>query len=335
MGDVFDSLFGSDTSTTISPFSERDYNSSIAPLIARIQGTDDQKGLASYYNPEDIIKSYRPNEQTLQSAGLLTGFSPESYFQGGKGGLGGVQSLLGQGQQLLTRGAQGLNQDKYGAGALFSRFLSPEYTNVTQDPQLNAALDAVAQRNQRFLNENADLVQGSAQRASGGVGQGTAGTNQLSRLTSDVASQVSAQQAQLLLDEQARRSGQQLAAGQQAIRLPFEQAQALQGLAGGLGSLAGQGTQYGSTLANLNLQQAQQLQGLGSYLQQLQQQRAILPLDIQFQLANLIKSGNTSDPSLGAFQRFGGGLESLGKGINALQPKPPPPPVGGAGGALV
>lgn len=308
----FDDLFGGSKSTTIDPFSGEDRGKVINPLIDQIAG------IRPFFDPKALQASFRPNQQLLQSSGLLTGFSPQSFFQGGQGGLGNVYSLLGQGESALSRAAGTIGQDRFGAQDFFSRTLSPGYLDVANDPQLNAALDAVAARNQRFLNQNADLINASTQRASGGIGAGTAATNQLSRLTSDVANQIAGEQSGLLLNEQARRSGQQLAAGQQALGRDLQEAQALGGLAGQFGGLAGLGTNLGSTLAGLTLQQAQGLQGLGGVLQQLQQSQQMLPLDLQMQLASLLKSDNVSGPSAGIVNRFGEGMGSLGEGLTSL-----------------
>lgn len=282
LSDLTGTLFGGQGVST-------PYSADNAPLFNQLQSQT--TGLGQFFDPQGLMNSFNSNSQLEQSAGILSGFDPNSFFQGANG--------------IFGQAAQAAGGDQLGAQGYFKNVLQPGFTDVMGDPQLQAAMAALTNQSQQFLNQNADVVNASAQRASGGTGAGTAGANQMSNLVSHVGQNLSDQQAQLMLGELARKQGIQQSAAQQGLGFGLNQAQALGGLGAQMGSL-------GQAQGGLALGQANALQGLGQLNQQNLMQQQMLPLQQQQALAALLQGQTTSSPGLYD------GAEKVAKGSGAL-----------------
>lgn len=291
--DLVGSLFGGGSVST-------PYSGANAPLFNQLQ--NQALGFGQLFNPQQLMNSYNPNKQLEQSAGILSGFNPNSFFQGANG-------AFGQAGQLFGQAANYANADPFGAQDYFKSVLQPGFTDVSQDPQLQAALGALTNQSQQFLNQNADIVNSSAQRAAGGTGAGTAGANQISNLVAQTGQNLSNQQAQLLLGEQARKQGIQQAAAQQGLGFGMKQGEFLGNLASQLGGLGQAQGNLGAQQGGMNLDWAKALQGLGAYNQGNQQTQQMLPFQLQQALAQLLQGQVTGSPGLlGGFGQFMGNM---------------------------
>lgn len=294
--DLVGSLFGGGGVST--PYSDAN-----APLFNQLQGQ--ALGIGQFFNPQNLINSYNPNKQLEQSAGILSGFNPNSFFQGANGSFGQAGKLFGQASNYA-------NADPFGAQDYFKNVLQPGFTDVTQDPQLQAALGALTNQSQQFLNQNADVVNASAQRAAGGTGAGTAGANQISNLVAQTGQNLSNQQAQLLLGEQARRQGIQQSRSATGFRIWIKTRRVLgkscitiRGLGQAQGNL-------GAQQAGTSIDWAKALQGLGAYNQGNQQQQQLIPFQLQQALAQLLQGQVTNSPGLvGGLGQFIGNLQGV------------------------
>lgn len=219
----------------------------------------------------DLFANWNPNAAQNVFQNAQGNVNPLSFIQGGQG-------YMGQAGGLFNLGANQIGTDPFGAGNFFTNTLSSDFTNLN-NPQVQGVLDAMTNQSQRGFNIGADKIASSAAQTSGGLGSSTARTDSLSRLGSDISSQLSDQTANFLQGELARRQGLQLAAGQQALGEGLRRAQAYSGIASGLGQLGLGQAQFGGGLQNQFF--GQDLAG------------ANFPLDQMFRLAGLLKSGQT------------------------------------------
>lgn len=263
-------LFNRKTNT-VNPFTSEAQEGVIDPLMSTIMGMQfDQGGLDAAFGDT--------NQLNQQGIGALLGLNPESILQGFQGNMGMAQGLFGDAAGLAT-------SDPLGAQGFFNTVLDPSFTDVTNDPQVQGVLDSINQQAQTGFNVGADKIASSAAQAQGGLGAGTASTNQLSRLSQNIGQDVANQSANVLLSEQARRQGIQQAAAQQGLGFGLNQA----GMLGNLGNLMG----------NQSLAQGQFGADVASGLQQNALQQQLFPLQQQMALAQLLKSGQAvTQPSM-------------------------------------
>jgi len=219
----------------------------------------------------DLFANWNPNQAQNVFNNAQGNVNPLSFIQGGQG-------YMGQAGGLFNLGAEQIGTDPFGAGNFFSNTLSDNFTNLN-NPQVQGVLDAMGNQAQRGFNIGADKIASSAAATSGGLGSGTARTDALARLSSDISSQLSDQTANFLQGELARRQGLQLAAGQQALGEGLRRASAYGDLASGLGQLGLGQAGFGG-----NLQQQFFGQDMAG---------ANFPLDQMFRLAGLLKSGSS------------------------------------------
>jgi len=262
-------------------FMPQDRQDVINPLI------DEIGFLGKRFNPKELMNAFQTpmagTDLEGQAASALMGFNPESYFQGSQG-------MLGQAGGLFSNAAGLVGSDPLGAKAQFSEFLSPGFADVQNNPQVQGVLSALQNQGQQTFNIGADKIAQSAAQAAGGLGQGTAATNQLSRLQQNVNQDLSNQAANIMLGEQGRRQGYQLAAAQQGLGQDIREANALGLLGSQMGNL-------GLGQAGMGLQGVSGLADLGGRFMGRELAGQMLPLDLQFQLGNLLKTGAVTSPS--------------------------------------
>ena len=223
----------------------------------------------------DFFSNWNPNQSQNIAGNSQGNVNPLSFIQGGQGNMGEAASLF-------NMGADQIGTDPFGAGNFFSNTLSDDFTNLN-NPQVQGVLDAMVSQGQRGFNIGADKIASSAAAAGGGLGSSTARTDSLTRLGSDISSQLSDQTANFLQGELARRQGLQLAAGQQALGEGLRRSDAYGNIASGLGSLGLGQSQFGGNLQNQFFGQ-----DMGS---------ANMPLDMMLKLAGILKTGSQSQPS--------------------------------------
>lgn len=237
----------------------------------------------SQFNPNDIQNILNPpsNYGKLDSSAInsLLGANPSSYFQG-------AQGYLGQAGSMFGNAASQVGSDPYGAGQFFSSVMNPNFTDVQNNPQVQSVLNSIVNQGQRGFNIGADKIAASAANASGGLGAGSAKTNALSRLGSDISSQIADQSSQTLLGEEARRQGIQQSAAQQTLDAGNRNATTLAGIASQLGQ---QGIGQAGVGQNLTALMGQ----LGQQYNTRDLMAATFPLDQQFKLAQLLKSNQS------------------------------------------
>lgn len=268
-------------------------------LISQIGGT------FNYGNVQDAFKT-PVSGQALegQAASALQGLNPQSFMQGSQGFLGGAQGAFADASGKV-------GSDPLGATNFFQRALDPNFADPTKNPQVQGVLDAIVNQGQRGFNIGADKVAGAANAASGGVGQGSAKTDALSRLGADISAQVADQSANVLLGEGQRLQGVQQSAAQQALGEGNRQAELLAMLGQGMGSL---GTNLGNLGLDATKTQASGLADLGQRFASRDLQGALFPLLQQFDLAQLLKSGQAiRQPSM--FENL---IGAAGQGGNLL-----------------
>lgn len=249
----------------------------------------------------------KPNEYQQKAGEMLTGMDPTSFMQG-------VQGYLGQGAGMLGQ-AGGLAQGQGfgGSSDLLGRTIGGEFTDVANNPIYQARNQAVADQMQRFLGQNMQGIDTSAQRASGGVGAGSAATQQKGRAVQGAGAQLGETLAGLSAQDLASERANQMAAMQQGIQLPMQQAALLGNLASGyqgLGSIYGQA---GTAAGNLGLQQAGALGNFGQQMAGQQLTGATLPYEymMNFLTAARQSPGQAGPSVLGSIL---GGLGSAATG---------------------
>lgn len=275
MGGIFDG-----GSKAQEQFSEWDRKKTVGPLQKRI---DD---IGNTFNLSAIQEAFRPaadgKTMDLQAIQALQGLNPQSFLQGSQG-------FLGSAQGAFADAAGKVGSDPLGATNFFQRALDPNFADPTKNAQVQGVMDAIVNQGQRGFNIGADKIAGAANAASGGVGQGSAKTDALSRLGADISAQVADQSANVLLGEGARLQGVQQSAAQQALGEGNRQAEILAMLGQGMGGL-------GANLGNLGIDatqaQAGGLANLGQKFSSQELQGALFPLMQQFDMAQLLKSGS-------------------------------------------
>lgn len=285
-------------------FTGQDREEVVDPLIRQIQGL----GPISRRRIDSAFSSpMKGQDLEKMAAGNLMDFNPNSFLQGSQGFLGSASGLGAQASGLAM-------SDPLGANSFFKTALKSDYTDPTKNPQMQGVLDAIINQGQRGFNIGADKIGASAQMASGGVGQSSAKTDALSRLGSDISSQVADQSANLLMNERARLSGVQQSAAQQALGQGLRQSEALSGLAGILGNL---GINQGNLGLQGLMQQTEGLSNLGNRFATRDLAGAMFPLQQQMALAQLLKSGQAiQSPSM--FENVLGGAGAVGNLMTAF-----------------
>lgn len=109
---------------------------------------------------------------------------------------------------------------------LLGRTLGGEFLDVSGGPYA-ARNNAISSAAQRFLNQNLDQLGASAQRASGGVGSGSAEVESRRRATTETASQLGETLGRLSAEDLARERGIQSQALELGFGVPLQRAGAL------------------------------------------------------------------------------------------------------------
>lgn len=262
-------------------FTGQDRENVIDPLIGQVGS------LAGQFDPAALMNTFRTpysgSDLEGQATQALLGFNPSSYFQGSQG-------MLGQAGGLFSDAAGQIGSDPLGAKSMFSSFLDPSFTDVGNNPQVQGVLNSLQNQGQQAFNIGADKIASSAARAAGGLGQSSAATNQLSKLQQNINQDLSNQAANILLGEQGRRQGYQMALTQQGLGQDLRQAEALGMLANQMGNL-------GMGQAGLGFQGVSGLADLGQRFASREMQGAMLPLQQQMALGQLLKGGTVQGPS--------------------------------------
>lgn len=255
--------------------------------------------------PYSLGEAYaKPNRYQLQAGGMLSGFDPSSFLGGVKGYLGQGGGYLGQGAGLATGPGAG------GSSDLLAKTIGGGFLDVTGGPYA-ARNQAVSDAAQRFLNQNLDTIGASAQRATGGVGAGSAGTQQKTQAITQTGAQVGEALAKLSAEDLARERAFQSQAMDLGLNLPLQQAGILGNLGQGAGYLGSIFGQAGTAANELGLKQAL---GLGSFGQDMQQQQltgGMLPFQMLLQYLSAAR-GVPLGESAGGFGRFGSALNQFG-----------------------
>lgn len=295
--------------------------------------------------------------------GETSGLNVLSLLSGGKNYLDQAGGFFGRGAEQVERGAEttgkGINFLEQGAGALsgdttgaedlLRKTIAGSFTDVANNPIYQARNKSISDEVQRFLNQNIDVVGGSSQRASGGVGAGSAGSEAIRRLVTESGNQLGSVLANLTAQDLSQERGFQTDALTKGLQLPFEKASAFSNLAGQYGGLGQQFANLGETFGSfgqgvgnvgqgygnlasifgqartaaggLDLDKLKLLSSLATGFAERGQKASTLPFDLALSyLASARGVGLGASPSgLGQLLQGAGGL---GQGIGAIMGAP-------------
>ena len=300
IGGLFDGGFFQPKQQAQKNYSDDDREAFINPLRGKVAN------LGQNFNYGDVQKAFgTPNvgkDLEGQAVSILQGFNPQSLLQGSQGALGSAQGMFADASGKV-------GSDPFGASNFFQRALDPNFADPTKNPQVQGVLDAIVNQGQRGFNIGADKIAGSANAASGGVGQGSAKTDALSRLGADISSQVADQSANVLLGEGARLQGVQQSAAQQALGEGNRQAELMSQIAQSLGGL-------GINQGSMGMDATKGLADLGQRFSSRELQGALFPLMQQYELGNMLKTGTI--PGKSGFQQSQEMAEQAGAVLGAI-----------------
>lgn len=288
----------------VEPFSREDRANVIDPLIGQIGelGPIDKGQIDQFTTPPrdwaNILGGV--SDAVTQGPG-----SYGSWMQGAQGNLGQASGLFGLAEQSI-------GADPFGAQAAMRQFTDPRFADVQNNPQVQGAINAATQASQEMLNKNFDQIGASSQRASGGVANSSAQANQKREAAARQSALLGRDVSGILMNEQARRQGLQYGAAQAGMNRDLAEAGLYGQLGGGLGNLGLGGAQIGGNMMDRAI-------GLGGGFRDMGLAGALLPMQSQMQLANLLKStAATQQPgwldTLGTLTTaFGGAAGGYGK----------------------